>query len=581
MAPCDYFRNVDLRKYLTYWGSAVTLTAVGLWMAYAAVASESMSAGMRALYAVADAMVWLLPLVWVSRKWLYAVPAWGTLLAVVIEANLLYARNFNDCIAGISYFASGTVNPFVISTSLSSLRAADMTLLLSIGALWMLTARMRRSYSRSNPGMAVYAALAVMLFAAQCGASVRRQAIYSGTSIPEAFDDYRDGFRQQTAWKGYVAQYGFPGYLVRAMKDNFRTPVRLSARDITLIDDFRRNYRPSAPLPVGADSMLSLNSGKNLILIIVESLNAKALTLPEAPLVAPNLTRLAADTAVLHFPRIEAMTGHGRSSDGQFLYNTGMLPLREEALINRYASAPYPSLAKILGRESTEIIGEDRSVWNHGQTSLSYGFSRLIDNTVPFGTPIAEMDSLIFARALRELPRLQRPFYLEVTTIGMHKPYGRDTGVDLPLPPDSYTAEDRHYLEALHAFDRALGDFLDSISRSGQAGESVIVIAADHEEMYPMLSERFTEKTIPAFILGSGMPRAPRHSAAHIQADLFPTVLDAIGRTSTEEYRGMGRSMLRDTVATTFTLPRLWEISEIQIKSRQFPCFIPANGVNH
>ena len=347
-------------------------------------------------------------------------------------------------------------------------------------------------------------------------------------------------------------------------------PRKFSEAELRELADFWDTPRPAGPLNDSIAAILDSNRGRNLIMIIVESWNSAIFSMPGADAVCPCTDSLRNDPATLFFGDITAMTGHGRSSDGQFIINTGLLPLRDEALVTRYADADYPSLAKRLGHHAVEVISENRSLWNHFATTRSYGYSGLYDDKVPKGTPIAIQDSTMFAAAMDVASTLPTPFMLEITTIGMHQPYTRPTGVSIS-PDNVYDSRDRHYLEAVHAFDRSLRDFIGSLHASGLYDNSVIVIVADHEEGPPMLSEHFDGLSTPMMILNSSLNRdalpSDITSRPAYQMDIFPTVLDIMGHTDTTAYRGMGNSLIRPLPADTVPVLKLREISEKTIRT--------------
>ena len=554
------------RSVARLWIAVLALSFICLLALYSVVLGDGvMSLPVRALYALADSMLLFLPAVFLRRRWIWLVLPWFVLLAALELCNVLYFRNFEDCIASSSYFAAGNFNNFVVSAALSSLRPVDVVFLLSPLLLVLLLIKWSASYTRlSRRCVAGYVAALAVLLVLQFALSVRRVAIYGGMDTRHAVSAYFEKFKARTDWKGYLMDYGFPGYLVRVSADAFDRSHELTDADIAEIRNIMS--RPVAPLEAASDSAFHDNVGKNLVFIIVESLNSKALRLPESVLVAPNLMALASDSTVLFFPELHTQTGHGRSSDGQFIYNTGLLPLRGEALVARYADAAYPSLAGALARPSVEIIGENKSLWSHAITTRSYGYDRLVDGVVPAATPVAAQDSMIFARAASEIDSMPEPFFAQITTIGMHTPYDRPTGAAVVIPGD-YEDTDRHYLEALHCFDSALGRFLGHLRRSGVYDRSVIVIVSDHEEKYPQLSPRFSERLIPAFILNSGVAMRADTARAYSQADVFPTILDVMGRGDAD-YRGLGESMVRPCPADSVPLHRKWAASEKIIRSR-------------
>lgn len=467
-----------------------------------------------AVYSIADALVVFLPFIFVRRKLLYITLLWFLTITILIYCNILYFRNFNDAICGASYFVSGGLNRFVADAVFASVRFTDIIIAVTTLSAVIIAVRAYRIDEIINKYFIYsYIAITVLFVIGQVGLSVRRISIFNHIDRTHSVMVYRQCFNLKNDrmaymndWKTYVLNYGFTGYLTRVILDCMQTrQYEVSEMDILEVKKFlhKNNHIAKSDSVVLTDLQIN-NCDKNLILIIVESFNSKVLELDEVNEVAPSIKKWSEDSTALYFPNIEAMTGHGGSSDGQFMINTGILPLQAEALVSRYADADYPSLAKILGYNSIEVIGENRSVWSHYLTTKSYGYDRLVDNILPNKTPIAIQDSLIFAKAKDEIKNMVQPFFVQITTIGMHKPYTRDTGVTINLNND-YPISDRHYFEAVYTFDKNCGNFIEELKKLGIYEKSVIVIVADHEESMPELSETFNEKRIPMLILNSSL----------------------------------------------------------------------------
>lgn len=521
------------------------------------------------VYSAADTLIFLIPVIFLRRKYLYFVIAWFLLITVLIYANMLHFRNFGDIISGSSYFASGNFNSFVINGAISSVRFSDILFLFTNLIVISCTIWAAGIKADSDKGFVYgYLAATILFVSGFVFLSVRRCMISDDKTVSGAIEDYMTGYELQVDWTTYLLNYGFSGYFARAMSDNFYTGCDVSDEDIAEIRSLLHNNGNIEEADSLLLARLSGKSGKNLILIIVESLNSKVLELDESDVIAPNMRRWMADSTTLYFPDIEAMTGSGRSSDGQFMVNTGILPLRSEAFVTRYANADYPSLAKSLGYESVEIIGEDKSLWSHYLTTISYGYDRLIDSAVPSDCGLAKKDPAIFAKARSEVEGMSQPFFMQITSIGMHSPYATEPNIKLNLKK-SYPDTDRRYFELVNAFDKSCGDFIEYLKQKGIYDNSVIVIVADHEERYPALSKAFNEKRIPMLILNSQLGEKKDYSGKFRQIDIFPTILDVMGIPSANYFRGVGKSMLRRASGNDIPLTDAYIVSEKLIKSKE------------
>lgn len=197
----------------------------------------------------------------------------------------------------------------------------------------------------------------------------------------------------------------FTGYMANVIRRSKIKYKELTSGDIV---DIQGYLSSKAAGPVYTTDSCSK---RNLIFIVVESLASVVLQREDAGVIAPVLTELTKDTTTVYVRRCKVLAGLGRSSDAQFMYNTGLLPLRDDVLVTNYAVNDYPSLAKALRLESVEVIGEDRRMWSHGQTNRSYGFTRLVDNASS-GDDRLNQDSAIFAAAEAEIKQMSRPFYI-------------------------------------------------------------------------------------------------------------------------------------------------------------------------
>lgn len=62
-----------------------------------------------------------------------------------------------------------------------------------------------------------------------------------------------------------------------------------------------------------------------------------------------------------------SLSAMGESSDGQFIYMTGLLPLRSVITVSKARSCTLPGLATALNRESRMVIPTVSSMWNQDE----------------------------------------------------------------------------------------------------------------------------------------------------------------------------------------------------------------------
>lgn len=528
---------------------AVLCLTAGMAAVRRSLFPESMSLTMALASSLADAMLVFLPYVLLRPRlrwtlWI-ALPA----LALLLYANIIFFRNYNDMIPGSLYSPSIATNSFVLDSALHSLRAADLVAPVLLGAVIAAYAWLRRqvlSQYFSKRFKLIYSAVLVILLMFCTAMTYRRISSYiSSESLRQTIGYYTENWQ-----RGYILMsdiyrdFGIAGYTANVLGSMVSTTPALTDSERALIES-RLRQKPSDYLPAAA-GIVDNNRAKNLVLIIVESLNSSIFDLPWLDSVAPFIASCARDTSALVVRDVMTQAWFGRSSDGQFILNTGLLPLNNEALVSRYAMASYPSLAKALkGYRSEEAIGEDGSLWRHTITSESYGYHRLNDKLQGDASRLMT-DSATYAESLRIIDDMSRPFFLEITTLTMHPPFEVDSAADsLRLGdclPGTLTAADRGYLTRLAYADRALQQFIAALGARGLTENTVIAITGDHEAGKTEISTLLQTDYVPFIVLNAGVGMSVSHPAE--QTDIYPTLLDIMG-AGDYQWRGFGSSLLR------------------------------------
>ena len=510
------------------------------------------------LYFIGDsalllAPVWLLPR---RLRWLSAVPVWLT--SVYLAASSMYFRYWGDLLPLSSVFEPDNWNSFVFGSISHLLAWSDVVMcVLSLGLLVFLLWR-RRKYAPANlswkwrsAGFA--ASVLIWVMAEICSfyhMSGYLASIEKDNSVGEIFN-YRFGDEYaysrmhdlSLAWKS-----GYVYFMVNNIKSLSDTQERL------VLDENDKESLSRALRSLGGidnSGRYVSNRDKNLILIIVESLNSGVLT-DYGQRLAPELCSLMEKPGTISCLRIYDQVKSGCSSDGQLIYNTGLLPLESGCLAQQFAGNSFPSLAKSLRpRPSMECIVEDGRVWNHKETTLAYGYDALYDagEIRRLGIDPIEVggDRAVFEMALQKIDSLPEPFFAQVVTLSMHFPF-QDPGIDRLAWIDRITGispSERNYLQSVAYFDRQLGWFLGMLKAKGIYDRSVIVIASDHDRPYKSVDGIIdsTESLPIAFIaLNTGGATRLIDKDAW-QMDVYPTILDIMGVTGTD-YRGLGTSLV-------------------------------------
>ena len=476
-------------------------------------------------------------------KWRYIANPIPFIISVVLWANVLYYRNFGDLILASSYIRGDITDPTVASGAISSIKLQDIAFIILpfLPLVYAIINRKRLSKSIINSfWRRIMFLIFILSFVFSYIGLIRRVKLHY------RLDSYKEVSeilyaKETTSWIVNYEMHHFIGYILKCMVSVGDIGKNLSPSDIALI----KSYISAHP-EHRADRKISTHSlsgeGKNLIMIIVESFPYKIFEMKEADELIPEMMKVVNDSSSI-ISKSKILADYGRSADAQFIYNTGLLPLRKEAFVDFYALNNYPSLAKALSYPSMEIIGENKRLWGHFLTTKSYGFDALKDNIAP---DCMNQDSIIFNYARKEIPLMKSPFFLFITSISMHDPYDKPkvTPASDTLPISTNDARDKEYYQRLRHFDKNLGSFIAYLKENGIYDDSVIVILGDHEIRASKISQNLHDEYVPFIIANSPIPISEKIMTT--QLDVFPTIMDIMGCQYTylgQDYTGLGQSI--------------------------------------
>lgn len=520
--------------------------------------------------ALADSSLLIFPCLFIKGRWRILTLLIPVVLVIVLWANLIYYRNFGDLIPASSYFNSHLRDQTVVDSIASSIITRDLIIFIVVflPIIYFSIAGYRKVAEARIRFKII--GIDLVMIAISWGITMwggyRRVGIYTNMSH---FTDVLEQLypKHATNWKFFYDQHNFTGYLIRCMLKIRDTGKKLNSNETEYIKQYlsEKNIHRSH-----MDSTNNSSSRMNLIMIVVESLPSKILDLEERDYIVPYLSGLIKDSTVI-VKKSFVLTGYGRSSDAQFIYNTGLLPLRDEPLVSNFAYKDYPSIAKALQYNSLEIIGERSELWSHKVTNKSYGFDRLISNIAL--TPYAQ-DSVIFKRASDEVRHMPQPFFLFISTISMHSPY-TSSKVKPLLNPDMLQyfndLRDVEYLQRLRHFDENLERFIEGLKKDNLFQNSIIIIMGDHVIGEADVSEKLYDECVPLLIINSLLKDVSGREISQI--DVFPTLLDMFGlkyKYLDVNYTGLGESIFQKGPESVSFYPSEedYEVSELIIKGQ-------------
>lgn len=299
---------------------------------------------------------------------------------------------------------------------------------------------------------------------------------------------------------------------------------------------------------------------QNIIFIIIESYMSFVGNIKiDGKEVTPFLNSLRRDSCTLYNGQIHKNVTIGESSDGQFIYMTGLLPLRSVVTISQARKNPLPpSLPQQVGYPSRMIIPTVETMWRQDEMCHQYGFDRLYtskDYTNDYNSILT--DEQIFQLAMQIDRTSEEPFFSVILTMSMHQPYTDFIDASFPIRDMNIRKDLASYLNKCHYTDKQLETYFEHLKKSGLYNNSLIIITADH----PVLSTDFggVSDTIPLYLINSKGWSSNIWKGSCNQIDVYTTLVDLLCKDCF--WFGLGKSLLLPKYESTLS-DNLWDMSE-------------------
>jgi phosphoglycerol transferase len=334
---------------------------------------------------------------------------------------------------------------------------------------------------------------------------------------------------------------------------------------------------------------------RNLVLIYAESFERTYFDESRFPGLVPNLRSLA--RRAVDFVDIRQVPSQGYTMAGLVASQTGVpFVVPSVRLGNGMSGADqfYPGavgFGRMLKREGYRLVylgGADRRFAGKQKFLEQNGYDEVLglqelahlkgdDPADGWGLH----DDTLFRIAkdkLREFNQAKRPFVLTILTLDTHFPTGR-------VPPSlrgvAYQDGANPMLNAVHASDILLAQFIREILDQDPRGETVVVLMSDHLAMLnsaTALLERGERRNM-MMIFDANRPPVVRDSPGTI-FDAAPTILGSLGFSAEA---GLGRNMIesprRETEVAALISPEfldryndffqsLWHFPQLMEKGR-------------
>lgn len=474
-------------------------------------------------------------------RWRHAQEAILCLLALWLEANVMYFRTYFGHIPLGSYALAGNLADFGESV-LDSMRWRDFGFVAIIAAAIALSRGKNPAPTKADRW--IYASYIAVLGLASWGQ----------TRLLGGWMHHWHEMTTANFFTTRVPQFSLPGAMAH---DAIVSSPVFTAELKKDVDDVLGAVAPLPPLPD------SLGTRDNLVLILCESLESWPIGLElEGKEVTPVLNSLVADSSTLYAPQVLTQIGNGRSMDAQLLYNAGMLPMESdvysfECETNRYFTLNQ-ALGELRGARSYLLTVDKPVVWNQEVIAKAFGIDTLIAREdwrkeEMIGVR-AKIGDKAFARQIKEKmergdiwPHGENAF-VQIVTYSGHNPFNLPEKYDSLRLQGNYPQLLHDYIATAHYTDGALGTLIGYLKSRPDYDRTLVVIVGDHEGLasyrapfhkaYDFVDPR---PMTPLIVLNS--PVAGRHDGVIGEVDVYPTVLQLMGLTD-YPWHGLGRSIL-------------------------------------
>jgi lipoteichoic acid synthase len=317
---------------------------------------------------------------------------------------------------------------------------------------------------------------------------------------------------------------------------------------------------------------------KNLIFIIVESYLAQTSDLVvDGKEITPFMNRLKRDSMVYYNGHMHPNIDMGESSDGQFIYMTGLLPLKSEITINIAKDKTFCGLPAMLMKSgklkhSHIIVPTSPTFWEQDKMNPLYGIEQMyskFDCDKSLHDYEDLNDEQVFTMASKVEAAAVQPFFSLVVTMSMHNPYNKCVEHGFTIADKRYSAEYLNYLVDCHYTDMQIDRYFDALKQLGLYENSVIVITADHDAhpIHLNVEENAVSNELPLYVINGGIDSDHAWTGPCNQLDVYTTLLDMFGIRS--DWRGLGHTLLNANYQE-YPIEKLQTLSDWIIRSNYF-----------
>ena len=352
--------------------------------------------------------------------------------------------------------------------------------------------------------------------------------------------------------------------IVGEVYKDMQGPLDLSEDQMALILKMQQNT-------VSSMSKIHNTTIDNVIFLLVESYMSFTSDLfIDGKEITPFLNSLKHDSLVYYNGNMKSNITLGESSDGQYIYMTGMLPLRSVITVSKACNSKLPSLAHVMinrGMKTRMVIPTLPTIWSQDQMCRQYGFNRLYSSNDYEGNhDIYLSDKQVFNLAKKLDKESTSPFFSMILTLSMHQPYKSIIDPSFVINDRSIPSDLKNYLNACHYTDAQIANYFKHLKDHGLFDKSLIIIASDHDIRSANFGDELNNN-IPLYVINGNLNSFNGWQGSCNQLDVYTTILDILGEY--DYWCGLGNSLISSSYNNSVT-DLTWEVSELLLLSRFF-----------
>jgi len=484
-------------------------------------------------------------------------------------ANVLYSRFFEHYLPNMAILQLGNLNDADVLHSIGTgFRTADLFYIIWAALYIWFSHRFSRKELKEHFARSLGALWALMLFAvASFILAITILHDHSLKTSVTRFSPIRIQYNQ--APNNMLFRGGFVRRAMVCFDDFLQRDMKL---DPSRMDEIEKEYMNHSQRMVPNRPALQAT---NLIFIIVESyLSQTSDLIVDGKEITPFLNRLKRDSCVYYNGHVRPNINIGESSDGQFIYMSGLLPLKSDITVSIAKEKTLYGLPALLKRQgliknSHIIVPTSPTFWEQDAMNSIYGIDRTYSKFEWNGELQGNKDlddEQIFTLASTAEKESEQPFFSLILTMSMHNPYRNGVEHGFTITESSLSDEYLNYLVDCHYFDMQLERYFDELKRSGLYDNSLIVITADHNphNVHLNMPEGVISDELPLYIIHAGMDSTNSWTGTCNQLDIYTTLLDLYGVES--EWRGLGHTLFSKDYSNSVS-DKTQELSEWIIRS--------------